>query len=208
MEKILRAGAAVLRAGADPRPDSARRFFGGASARALAACVLLLLAHAFAAAQSRYAPQPRQQQQQTTARAGVDDEDDEGVGAQSAAEPKEATRVTDPASILRRARFVYVSSDSAFVSAQEIEDSLRKRKEFQAWGMIITRNYGEADLALTVTRKAFTRRFTFTVLDTRTQEVVATGKMRSVLFGKKIPNKIAEQFANRVKVYRPYPPAP
>jgi hypothetical protein len=36
-------------------------------------------------------------------------------------------------------------------------------------------------------------------------EVVTSGKMRSVLFGKKIPNKVAEKFANRVKVYRPYP---
>ncbi|HYY97820.1 MAG TPA: hypothetical protein VE642_04470 [Pyrinomonadaceae bacterium] len=147
-------------------------------AHALAAVVLALLAHAVCAAQERTAPQPQQQAD---------------------------ARVTDPATILRRARFVYVSSESAFVNAQEVEDSLRKRKEFQAWGMVVTRDWSEADLAIEVTRKAFTRRFTFTVIDTRTREVVASGKMRSVLFGKKLPNKIAEQFANRVKVYRPYP---
>ena len=175
--------------------------FARASALALAACVLPLFAAALVAAQSRHAPVPEQQRQQ--ARTPFDD--DAAAAAQTGGESKEAPRVTDPATILRRARFVYVTSDSAFVSAQEIEDSLRKRKEFQAWGMIVTRNYGEADLMLTVTRKAFTRRFTFTVTDTRTQEVVATGKMRSVLLGKKIPNKIAEQFANRVKVYRPAP---
>ena len=29
--------------------------------------------------------------------------------------------------------------------------------------------------------------------------------LAAVLFGKKIPNKVAEKFANRVKVYRAYP---
>ncbi|MFL6285640.1 MAG: hypothetical protein ACJ74Q_21090 [Pyrinomonadaceae bacterium] len=114
-------------------------------------------------------------------------------------------RVTDPATILRRARFVYISSNSAFVNAHEVEDSLLKRKEFKAWGMVVTRNFSEADLVIEITRKSFTRRFTFTVVDPRTNEVIASGKMRSVLFGKKIPNKVAEQFANRVRVYRPYP---
>jgi len=32
------------------------------------------------------------------------------------------------------------------------------------------------------------------------------GKTRSVLFGKKIANKVAEKFATRLKLYRPYPP--
>lgn len=206
MEKILQTGKA--------KPfhftpsDLVRLDLARSLTTALASCVLLLLTQAAVAAQSRTAPQLRQQRQTAArANASAEDEDDDD-NAQTAAESKEAPRVTDPATILRRARFVYVSSNSAFVNAQEIEDSLRKRKEFQAWGMVVTRNYGDADLALTVTRKAFTRRFTFTVIDTRTQEVVASGKMRSVLFGKKIPNKIAEQFANRVEVYRPYPPAP
>jgi len=98
-----------------------------------------------------------------------------------------------------------VDSDSTFVKQQEVEDSLIKRKEFKAWGMVVTRNFGEADLVVEVRRKAFTRRFTFSVVDPRTNELLASGKMRSVLFGKKIPNKVAEQFANRVRVYRPVP---
>jgi hypothetical protein len=173
-------------------------------AHALAALLLALFASAFVAAQVRTPAQTQQQQQAGTLRDSSSDEDkdDEGEG-----DTKEAARqyVTDPATIIRRARFVYVESDSAFVSAHEIEDSLRKRKEFLAWGMVVTRRRSEADLVIEITRKSFSRRFTFTVLDPRTEEVVAGGKMRSVLFGKKIPNKVAEQFANRVKVYRPYP---
>jgi hypothetical protein len=139
--------------------------------------------------------QGAEQKPQQTAR---DDDDDDDTEVSTPAE-------VDPASVLRRARFVLVRSDSAFISGREVEDSLRKRKEFQAWGMVITRNEAQADLIIEITRKPLTRRFTFSVLDPRTSEVVTSGKTRSVLFGKKISNKIAEKFANRVKVYRPYP---
>jgi hypothetical protein len=170
-------------------------------ARVPAALALALFASAVCAAQGR-AADARARQQQQAARA-----DDDGDEDESGSESKEEARaqVTDPAEIMRRARFVYVESDSEFVSAHEVEDSLRKRKEFRAWGMVVTRRRSEADLVIEITRKSFSRRFTFTVVDPRTEEVVASGKMRSVLFGKKIPNKVAEQFANRVKVYRPYP---
>jgi len=176
-------------------------------ARALASLAFALFASAVCAAQARTIPQPQTRQQQAAARADEEDEDEDESESVSKTTNARA-RVTDPAEIMRRARFVYVESDSAFVNAREVEDSLRKRKEFQAWGMVVTRNGSDADLVIQISRKAFTRRFTFTVVDPRTMEVVASGKMRSVLFGKKIPNKVAEQFTNRVKLYRPYPPAP
>ena len=155
---------------------------------------------------------PTLQQQQTKSQmkpAADDDEDDEEGESESvgrAAAVSARPQATDPATILRKARFVLVRSDSAFISGQEVEDSLRKRKEFQAWGMVVTRNEAEADLVIEITRKPLTRRFTFSVIDPRTLEVVASGKTRRVLFGKKIANKVAEKFANRVKVYRQYPP--
>lgn len=168
---------------------------------------LLLSAACASAARAQGSPPVLKKQgaEQQAARAGQDsaddDDDDDGeVSARPAA--------FDPASVLRGARFVFVRSDSAFVSGREVEDSLRKRKEFQAWGMVITRNEAQADLFIEITRKPLTRRFTFSVLDPRTSEVVTSGKTRSVLFGKKISNKIAEKFANRVKVYRPYLPRP
>ena len=114
-------------------------------------------------------------------------------------------RATDPAALMRTARVVLVRSHTAFVSDKEVEDSLRKRKEFRAWGMSITRSDADADLIIEIERKAFSRRFTFSVLEPRTLLVVTSGKTRSVLFGKKIPNKIAEKFVNRVKAVRPYP---
>ena len=181
-----------------------------ACSRTLAVFMFALLASAFVYAQVRTPSQPqRQQQQEAGARkdSPFEDETDADDEGESESVPREAARprVTDPATILRRARFVYVDTDSFFVKQQEVEDSLLKRKEFKAWGMVVTRNYGEADLVIQIARKVFTRRFTFSVVDPRTNEVLASGKMRSVFLGKKISNKVAEQFANRIKVYRPYP---
>jgi hypothetical protein len=175
--------------------------------RALACCVLALLFAAACASAARAQGSPPvlrkqgagQQQQAAQKSQDSDDDDDDQDFAPPAA--------VDPATALRKARFVMVRSDSAFVSGHEVEDSLRKRKEFQAWGMVITRSEAQADLIIEITRKPFTRRFTFSVIDPHTSEVVTSGKTRSVLFGKKIPNKIAEKFANRVKVFRPYPPS-
>jgi len=159
-----------------------------------AACATLARAQGSPPVLKRQGAEPQQQQ---AARNDDDDDDDEEDSAPPAA--------VDPATVLRRARFVLVRSDSAFVSGREVEASLLKRKEFKAWGMAVTRNEAQADLIIEITRKPLTRRFTFSVLDPRTSEVVTSGKTRSVLFGKKISNKIAEKFANRVKVYRPYP---
>ena len=163
---------------------------------------LLLSAACASAARAQGSPpvlKQRGAEQQQAAQQSRDDEDDDD------AEVSPTPAAVDPATVIRRARFVFVRSDSAFISGREVEDSLRKRKEFKAWGMVITRNEAQADLIIEITRKPLTRRFTFSVLDPRTSEVVTSGKTRSVLFGKKISNKIAEKFANRVKVYRPYP---
>jgi hypothetical protein len=189
-----------------PKLTAQRATLKHTCAHSLAAALLLaLFASAFVAAQVRPPAQPQKQQQAGARKDSPFDEENDADDEESESGTKAVARVTDPATILRRARFVYVNSDSAFVNAHEIEDSLLKRKEFKAWGMVVTRNFGEADLVIEITRKSFSRRFTFTVVDPRTEEVVASGKMRSVLFGKKIPNKVAEQFANRVRVYRPYP---
>jgi hypothetical protein len=166
--------------------------------------------HVYAAetwAQSgRVPPQLQQQTPKPTPAADDDDDDDddesESVSRADAAPAR--TQAADQGTILRKARFIYVRSDSAFVSGEEVEASLQKRKEFKAWGMVVTRSEAQADLVIQITRRPLTRRFTFSVIDPATMQVVASGKTRSVLFGKKISNKIAEKFANRVKVYRPY----
>ena len=195
--------------------SDAARGVSSPRARALAAFMLALLfaatpaprAHAQvrpADAQDR--PQPSRQQSEKQKDSPFEEDKDESESESKSEKEVVRPRATDPATLMRTAHFIRVHSDSIFVNEREVEDSLRKRKEFQAWGMVLTRNDAEADLVIEISRKAFTRRFTFTVLDPRTMEIVTSGKTRSVLFGKHIPTKIAEKFANRVKVYRPYPP--
>ncbi len=174
----------------------------------------LLLGLVFAAAcatnaraQFRLPPPSETTQPQTQARTPQpppllekDESEDEDERAESV-----RPRVTDPAALMRAARVILVRSNTAFVNEKEVEDSLRKRKEFRAWGLALTRSDADADLVIEIERKPFSRRFTFSVLDPRTMLVVTTGKTRSVLFGKKIPNKIAEKFMNRMKTARPLP---
>ncbi len=169
----------------------------------LLALVFLASTAMSARAQFRLPPPREQTTQPQPTRTPAEDEsegkdDDE---REEVARP----RVTDAATLMRTARVVLVRSHSAFVSDREVEDSLRKRKEFRAWGMTLTRSDAEADLIIEIERKAFSRRFTFSVLEPRTLLVVTSGKTRSVLFGKKIPNKIAEKFVNRLKTVRPFP---
>jgi hypothetical protein len=152
---------------------------------------------------------PQAKQAQTAAPPAANDDDDEDESESRSDDGKTAARpkASDPATVLRAAQVVYVRSLTVFVKASEVEDSLRKRKEFRAWGMTVTRGELDADLIIEIERKPLSRRFTFVVLEPRTLAVLTSGKTRSVLFGKKIPNKIAEKFTNRVKAVRPYPPA-
>ena len=195
-----------------PTRSSSNAANGVSSPRTLAVCLLALLCAAtLADAQVRPAdaqtrPQPPRQQSEKQKDSPFEEERDESESESKSKEEVVRPRATDPATVMRTAHFIRVHSDSVFVNEREVEDSLRKRKEFQAWGMVLTRNDAEADLVIEISRKAFTRRFTFIVLDPRTMEIVTSGKTRSVLFGKHIPTKIAEKFANRVKVVRPYPP--
>ncbi|MCA1635518.1 MAG: hypothetical protein LC802_17955 [Acidobacteria bacterium] len=148
--------------------------------------------------------QQQQQQQQQARTPPPPIESDESESEDERAESVRP-RVTDPAASMRAARVILVRSNTAFVNEREVEDSLRKRKEFRAWGLALTRSDADADLVIEIERKPFSRRFAFSVLDPRTMLVVTSGKTRSVLFGKKIPNKIAEKFMNRLKTVRPLP---
>lgn len=150
---------------------------------------------------------PRRSEPQQPTPSFEEDETNDDEDEESESEPGvQSVSAVDPASVLRAARVIYVNSNTDFVNQQEVEDSLRKRKEFRAWGLVLTRNMEEADLHIEITRKALTRRFTFSVIDPRTMTIVTSGKTRSVVFGKKIANKIAEKFVNRMKTVRPYPP--
>jgi hypothetical protein len=108
--------------------------------------------------------------------------------------------VTDAATILRQAKIIYVRKKTAYIEAPEVENELRKRPEFQRWGLAITRNEMDADLIIEVGRKVFTR-FVYSVIDPRTNIVVASGKLSSL--GGTLSTKIAKRFIEEMQRVRP-----
>jgi hypothetical protein len=114
--------------------------------------------------------------------------------------PEAAARpTTDPATILRNAKLIYVRKKTAYVEAPEVENELRKRPEFQRWGLAITRDERDADLIIEVGRKVFTR-FVYTVIDPRTNIVVLSGKLSSL--GGTLSTKIAKRFIEQMRKVR------
>ncbi len=112
-----------------------------------------------------------------------------------------APPITDPAMILRNAKLIYIRKKSVYFKAPELENELRKRPEFQRWGLAITRNEADADLIIEVGRKVFTTRFVYTVIDPRTDIVVTSGKLSSV--GGTLATKIAKRFIEQIQQVRP-----
>jgi hypothetical protein len=110
-----------------------------------------------------------------------------------------AAPVTDSAAIMRQAKLIYVRKKTVYIEATELENELRKRPEFQRWGLAITRNEADADLILEVNRKVFTR-FVYSVLDPRTNIVVASGKLSSL--GGTLSTKIAKRFIEQMRRVR------
>ena len=108
--------------------------------------------------------------------------------------------ITDAATVLRRAKLIYVRKKTVYIEAPELENELRKRPEFQRWGLAITRNEVDADLIIEVGRKVFTR-FVYTVIDPRTNIVVMSGKLSSL--GGTLSTKIAKRFIEQMQRVRP-----
>lgn len=106
-----------------------------------------------------------------------------------------AANTTDPLTALKSGRYVYVHSKSLLVGSAVVEEKLRKRKEFQQLGMVITRNWEEADLVLELRHDLFTM-YVYTAIDPRSKVVVASGKLSSL--GGTVAGKVAKRFMKQV----------
>jgi hypothetical protein len=99
----------------------------------------------------------------------------------------------------RAIRYVYVRSLSALVTAEDIENKLRKHPDFQRLGMLITRQELDADLVLEVRRGILTK-FVFTAVDTKSLILVASGKLSSL--GGTVDDKVARKFMKQIVALR------
>jgi len=96
---------------------------------------------------------------------------------------------------LKNAKTIYVKSSSLLVGRSVVEDKLKKRREFQALGLLITRDADAADLILHVEHDLFTM-YTYTVVDPRSQILVASGKLSSL--GGTVAGKVAKRFMKQM----------
>jgi len=100
-----------------------------------------------------------------------------------------------PTESLKNAKTIYVTSSSLLVGRSVIEDKLKKRKEFEALGLMITRDADAADLVLHVAHDLFTM-YTYTVVDRHSQILVASGKLSSL--GGTVAGKVAKRFMKQM----------
>jgi hypothetical protein len=119
---------------------------------------------------------------------------------------EEAARLKEsrPKAILSRARLVYVSSNTQFFEAVQLQNALRKRAEFDTWEMAIVDGWGKndvADIDIEVDRPLFTYTFTYKITNRRNGIVLATGKV-TAFDGNDAAPKLAQRIIDEIKVAR------
>ena len=120
------------------------------------------------------------------------------------AEQKEVARYNSN-DVLRAAQTIFIKSKSVYFKATTLENSLLQRDEFQDWGLSVTRTEADADLVIEVGRKLFTTSFVYSVIDTKTNRVIASGRVNSI--GGTVEGKITDSFIKKMKAVRSVPPA-
>ncbi|MCA1630428.1 MAG: hypothetical protein LC774_08845 [Acidobacteria bacterium] len=122
----------------------------------------------------------------------------------AAAESARAADAT-PKALLRRARTVFIESDTSFFESAQLQNELRKRDEFDAWGMaILDGNWDRrnvADIIVEVDRPLFTYTFTYKITARDTGVLLATGKV-TAFDGNAAAPKIAGRIIDEMKKAR------
>jgi hypothetical protein len=96
---------------------------------------------------------------------------------------------------LQSKRRVFVRSTSLLVRGAVVEDKLLKNSKFKELGFVITRDARDADLVLELRHDLLTM-YVFTVVDVKTMNVIAGGKLSSL--GGTVAGKVAKRFVKEM----------
>lgn len=118
---------------------------------------------------------------------------------------EEAARIaeTNPKALLRRARLVFVDSDTSFFEPVQLQNALRKREEFDTWQMAIIDAWDKrnvADVIISIDRPLFTYTFTYKITS-RNGILLATGKI-TAFDGNDAAPKLAQRIMEEMKIAR------
>ncbi|MFL6228672.1 MAG: hypothetical protein ACJ741_07820 [Pyrinomonadaceae bacterium] len=97
-----------------------------------------------------------------------------------AAEESARAAENSPRALLKRARTFYVESNTSYFEPVQLQNELRKREEFDQWGMAMVDGWGNravADVVIEVDRPLFTYTFTYKLTARDTGILLATGKL-------------------------------
>ena len=101
-------------------------------------------------------------------------------------------RTQSPAAAQTR---VFVRSKSLLVRGAVVEEKLMKRPEFSKLNLAITRDEADADIILELRHDLLTK-YVYSAVDTRTNTVVAGGKVSSL--GGTVAGKVAKRFCKQL----------
>jgi hypothetical protein len=98
---------------------------------------------------------------------------------------------------LRSARSIFIRTKSVYFKPSTLEHALLQHDELRQWGLSVTRNEADADLIIEVGRKVFTTSFVYSVIEPRTQRVVASGRVNSL--GGTVEGKITHSLMQKLR---------
>src|SRR5574341_835776 len=104
-------------------------------------------------------------------------------------------RTAERARTVAAERKVFVRSKALLVRAAVVEEKLMKRPEFAQMGLALTRNEADADIVLDLRHDILTK-YVYSAVDTRTQTVIAGGKVSSL--GGTVAGKVAKRFLKQL----------
>ena len=90
---------------------------------------------------------------------------------------------------------VFVRSKALLVRGAVVEEKLMKRPEFNQLNLAITRDESDADIILELRHDLLTK-YVYSAVDTRTNSVVAGGKVSSL--GGTVAGKVAKRFCKQL----------
>lgn len=109
---------------------------------------------------------------------------------------------SERAQAIKKARTVYITSKTNFLTVSTLERALLKQKGWQKLGLNIVTNESSADLEIAVDRLIFTHIHTYVVTDKTSSIVVAAGRVRA-FDGVVASGPMAEQIVNVLAATRP-----
>ena len=86
----------------------------------------------------------------------------------------------NPQELLRRAQTIYISSGTSYFETVQLQNELRKRREFDEWELAIVDGWKKgqlADITIEVDRPLFTFTFTYKITDRANDILLASGEI-------------------------------